>query len=63
MKEYKKRMTLLFVLLAFDVVIFMLAYLLVAEVLMIEKTNSFVYFALGAIFACSLMYSTLKKLK
>ena len=63
MKEYKKRMTLLFTLLVFDIVIFVLTYLLVAEVLMIAKTNSFLYFILGAISACSLMYGTLKKLK
>lgn len=63
MQEYKKRMVLLFTLLAFDVVIFVLAYLLVAEVLMLAKINSFIYFILGAIFACSLMYGTLKKLK
>lgn len=63
MQEYKKRMTLLFTLVAFDIVIFMLLYLLVTDVLKIAKTNSFAYFILGAIFACSLMYGTLKKLK
>lgn len=63
MQEYKKRMALLFVLLAFDALIFVLVYLLVAEVLMLSKANSFVYFILGAIFACLLMYGTLKKLK
>lgn len=63
MQEYKKRMTLLFVLLAFDVFIIVMFYLLIAEVLNIEKTNSFLYFILGAIFSAALTYSTLKKLK
>lgn len=63
MQEYKKRMTLLFVLLAFDVFIIMMLYLLIAEVLNIEKTNSFLYFILGAILSAVLTYSTLKKLK
>lgn len=60
-KKYRKRMTLLLALLTFDVAIFVLVYLLFAEVLMI--TNSFVYFILGATSACLLMYGTLKKLK
>ncbi len=63
MQEYKKRMTLLFALLAFDVFIIMMLYLLIAEVLNIEKTNSFLYFILGAILSAVLTYSTLKKLK
>jgi len=63
MQEYKKRMTLLFMFLAFDVVIIVLFYLLIAEVLSIEKTNSFLYFILGAILSSVLTYSTLKKLK
>jgi len=63
MQEYKKRMTLLFVLLAFDIFIIMMLYLLIAEVLNIEKTNSFLYFILGAILSAVLTYSTLKKLK
>jgi hypothetical protein len=63
MQEYKKRMTLLFVLLAFDVFIIVMFYLLIAEVLNIEKTNSFLYFILGAIFSAVLTYGTLKKLK
>lgn len=63
MQEYKKRMTLLFVLLAFDIFIIMMLYLLIAEVLNIEKTNSFLYFILGVIFSAILTYGTLKKLK
>jgi hypothetical protein len=63
MQEYKKRMTLLFVLLAFDVFIIVMFYLLIAEVLNIEKTNSFLYFILGAILSAALTYGTLKKLK
>ena len=63
MQEYKKRMKLLFILLAFDIFIIVLIYLLVAEVLSIEKTNSLLYFILGAIFSSVLTYSTLKKLK
>ena len=62
MQEYKKRMTLLFVLLAFDVFIIAMFYLLLAEVLNIEKTNSFLYFILGAIFSSVLTYGTLKNL-
>ena len=63
MQEYKKRMTLLFVLLAFDIVIIVLIYLLFAEVLSIEKTKSFLYFILGALVSSGLTYGTLKKLK
>lgn len=63
MQEYKKRMTLLFVLLTLDVFIIMMLYLLLVEVLNIEKTNSFLYFILGAIFSAALTYGTLKKLK
>ena len=63
MQEYKKRMTLLFALLAFDILIIVLLYLFVAEVLSIEKTNSFLYFILGAILSSGLTYGTLKKLK
>lgn len=63
MQEYKKRMTLLFVLLAFDIFIIIMFYLLIAEVLSIEKTNSFLYFILGAILSSVLTYSTLRKLK
>lgn len=63
MQEYKKRMTLLFALLAFDIFIIMMLYLLIAEVLNIEKTNSFLYFILGAILSAVLTYGTLKKLK
>lgn len=63
MQEYKKRMTLLFALFAFDILIMVLFYLLIAEVLDIEKTNSFLYFILGAILSSGLTYSTLKKLK
>lgn len=63
MQEYKKRMTLLFVLLAFDAFIIVMLYLLIAEVLNIEKTNSFLYFILGAILSAVLTYGTLKKLK
>lgn len=63
MQEYKKRMTLLFVLLAFDVFIIVMFYLLIAEVLNIEKTNSFLYFILGAILSAALTCGTLKKLK
>lgn len=63
MQEYKKRMTLLFVLLAFDAFIIVMLYVLIAEVLNIEKTNSFLYFILGAILSAVLTYGTLKKLK
>ncbi len=63
MQEYKKRMTLLFVLLAFDAFIIVMLYLLIAEVLNIEKTNSFLYFILGVILSAVLTYGTLKKLK
>lgn len=63
MQEYKKRMTLLFTLVAFDIFIIGMLYLLIAEVLSVEKTNSFLYFVLGAIFSSGLTYYTLKKLK
>lgn len=63
MQEYKKRMTLLFILFAFDALIIGLFYVLVAEVLGIEKTNSFLYFILGATLSSVLTYYTLKKLK
>lgn len=63
MQEYKKRMKMLFIFLAFDIFIIVMLYLLIAEVLNVEKTNSFLYFILGAIFSAGLTYSTLRKLK
>lgn len=63
MQEYKKRMMLLFSLIAFDILIIVLLYVLVTEVFSIEKTNSLVYFMLGAFFSSVLTYSTVKELK
>lgn len=63
MQEYKKRMKQLFSLIAFDILIIALLYVLVVEVFSIEKTNSLVYFILGAFFSSVLTYSTVKELK